>query len=190
MSDTEPAAGEPVADGLTPGARRFLRYWALNMRLVQLGSPGSWPLGFSYDDDEARRLAELAAGVSRDTFLIWLAATVVIYIVSMGSVMVAVMGFVLTVVWPHAGKLQEGVFFTALALVLALGLAVGMPASIQIGGWTADAMTHWSGPPPAPADAPLHAKVRRQFQRMALVVAALTIVAALVWGVMLTRLGL
>lgn len=178
-----PSTSLEDAPPLPAGKFRFLRYWSVNIWLAQ-STGWSFP-GFSYTDDETARIKALAGAASRTAVIVWLAATVVIYMLIAGVLMGALF-WVLSIIWPNPADVSEIGFFGALIFALAGMIALGMPLSITLGGWAADLLSS-APPPPAPGDAALAAKVGRQFRRIGLILSVLVAVAAVVWGFLLGR---
>jgi hypothetical protein len=170
-----------MAESLSPGQFRFLRYWSLNMKLARAVGQGSFP-GFAYEAEERARMDALAAGAHASAVLLWLAAAAATYVLIALVAMAVVFGTALATVW--RSSLPEAQFFAAMLLVLVAMIGLGLPLSIGAGGWIADAV--WRArPDQAPGDTQLFAKVRRQFLRIAIVTGGLFVAASLGWGALL-----
>lgn len=165
--------------------RRFLRYWSLN---VALARKQGWPSipGFPYTDDEFSRIETIAAGISGGAVVLWMFATVVLFIAIAGIVMVGGFWPLLTFGWPDPSKLSATTFFVGMAVLIGLSLCIGLPLSLTLGGAIADRVDSGPGLTDAPGDAALCHKMRAQFWRFGAVFAGLFLPAALVW----TALGI
>jgi hypothetical protein len=180
---SQPSTSLEREPALTASGFRFLRYWSINMWLAQ-STGGSFP-GFSYTEAETRRIKALAEAASRIAVIVWLAATVVIYI-ALAGVLMAGLFSLLSVIWPNPANVSEGGFFGAMIFAVAGMVALGLPLSIGLGGWVADLISG-APSPPEPADAALAAKVGRQFRRMGLFLAAFMGLAAAACAFLLDR---
>lgn len=169
---------------LSPGGRRLLCYWSVNVMLARAAG-WSWLPGFSYDPPEQRRIAEIAAAIPGAAVLAWLTATIALFI---GLAIAAIAGFMvpmMALLWPDPSRMSGLDFLLLMAIVLLAALGLGMPLAIGLGGAVADRL---GGSPllrEAPADAALAAKIRGQFWRFGAALSIGFIPAVLVflaWG--------
>jgi hypothetical protein len=173
---TEPATGE-AAGGLSVGRYRFLRYWSVNVWLAQRGG-WSFP-GFAYTEADVTRLKALADAASGTAVMVWLAATVVIYIALAAGLVTAAFS-ALSVLVPNPADVPAAGFFGGLILAVAGMLVLGLPLSITLGGWIADKLAG-APPPQSPGDLALASKVGEQFLRMGLIVGVLMAASVAGW---------
>jgi len=145
-------------------AHTFLRYWSFNMTIawaVQMATPG-----FSYSEPEKTRMHDLAGSISGRSALIWLGATIVLYILIAAAAVVGGMVPILTYAWPDPSTMPAAPFFALLLAVIALTIGFGLPISIAVAGTLAD----WAGGerdiPALPTDGLIRAKVRWQLWRL------------------------
>jgi hypothetical protein len=168
---------------LTPWRRRFLRYWSLNITLAKRTGQGVLP-GFSYDEAETSRMAELAAGATSSVIMLWLAAVTLTYLLVAVAAVGGVIGTALATVWRNTADVSEPQIYAAIAMILVVMIGAAMPLSIALGGAVAD--TLWRArPAEAPGDAALCAKVFGRFRRVGMVTGVLAIIAATGWAVLL-----
>jgi hypothetical protein len=169
---------------LSPGGRRLLCYWSLNVMLARAGG-WRWLPGFSYDPPEQRRIAEIAAAIPGAAVLAWLTATIALFI---GLASAAITGFMvpmMALLWPDPSMMSGLDFALLMAIVLLAALGLGMPLAMSLGGAVADRL---GGHPlllETPGDATLAAKIRGQFWRFGAALSIGFIPAVLVflaWG--------
>ena len=168
------------SQALTPSRRRFLRYWSLNMTLARTFG-WVWMPGFTYGPDEWRRFEALAAAIPRRAVTIWLVATALIFILLAAVATTGVLGVALTVLWPNPADMPEAGFFALLISVIVLAIGFGMPLSIVWGGAIADWLEPGTPAVEAADDGALHAKISRQFRRMAVFLGVAVAVTTVVW---------
>jgi hypothetical protein len=169
---------------LSPGGRRLLHYWSLNVMLARAGGWG-WIPGFSYDPPEQRRIAEIAAAIPGAAVLAWLTATIAIFI---GIAIAATTGFMvpmMALLWPDPSMMSGLSFALLMAMVLLATFGLGMPLAMSLGGAVADRVGGCPRLPEAPGDAALAARIRGQFWRFGAALSIGFIPAVLVflaWG--------
>jgi hypothetical protein len=99
----------------------LVRYWAFNMTLIH-DQGTNWP-GFGYTPDEKTQLQSIARPVPGTEYLVWLALTVIFFMLILTVVVIAGMSFL-------PAQAAAPLFFLQLGLDLIICLSVGFPAAM------------------------------------------------------------
>lgn len=166
---------------LSTSQERRLRYWGLNMVIAMEQSGGTaWPM-FGYSTPEQARFKALADQLPGKAMMVFFAVTTVVFIALAALAVVLVLLPILTLIAPNPADLKPLPFVLAMALVILIAFGLGLPLSLAMGARLADA---WGGGKPVaaePGDGDLHAKIRRQLLRFALVAGAVFIPGCLLF---------
>jgi hypothetical protein len=153
---------------LSPTEQSMLRYWAMNMALVNY----RW-FPFEYDHSEQRRLAAIVGAVPSQAYAGVTVLTAVFYLVGF-TVGGAIFLGPLLVIYPKGAPIPDVLFFTAMAGTIVFALSAGMPLAIGYGGRVVDWLLSVPAFKEREGDADLYSKVRFQFGFIAIIgVAAL-----------------
>jgi hypothetical protein len=156
-----------------------LAFWAANMCAIKEAGM-SWP-GFSYDEAEWKRFAQLAKEINGAAFVRFLMINAVAFIVFAGFAVVAVFLPLLMALYPDITKIEPLPFVLLLALTALLAIGLGLPLSMRIAAVLAGGADVRSRLEPMPGDSALAAKVSRQLIRMTVIMCGLLIPGVLLW---------
>jgi hypothetical protein len=99
----------------------LVRYWAFNMTLIH-DQGTNWP-GFGYTPEEKTQLQSIARPVPGIEYFVWLALTVIFFMLILSAVVIAGMNSL-------PAQAAAPLFFLQLGLDLIISLSVGFPAAM------------------------------------------------------------
>lgn len=164
---------------LEPNALARLAFWAEGMVRID-DAKQSWP-GFSYTEDEWRRLRALSSVVPGPTYMMFVLVNAAVFIAIAAIGIGAIFIPLATLLFPVPAETGALRFSMLLAGCSFLIIGLGLPLSLRAAAALSTSAAMRTGLAPSPGDGALAAKIAWQINRITLVMCGLLVPGMLIW---------
>lgn len=156
-----------------------LAFWSANMCAVRESS-WTWP-GFGYTEAEWALMKSFSKPVSGGTYIKFIAANTILFILFAGVVIVCAFLPILLLLYPDTRDLQPLPFTLLLAANAFFTIGFGLPLSMRIAAWLCASAEMKAKLRSTPEIEALDARVSWQLMRMTLIMCGVLVPGILLW---------